>query len=91
MEAERNRRPYIKDIINELEELEAEITEMSLSSYQSKYLIGQVRTFGYTWALFLYILSPEAYYFSKFQIRTSVFFLLGSLHQLLIIEHNEDI
>ncbi|XP_066356160.1 cysteine-rich receptor-like protein kinase 44 isoform X2 [Miscanthus floridulus] len=44
VEAERNRRPYINDIINELEELEAEITEMSLSSYQSKYLIGQRRS-----------------------------------------------
>ena len=41
--ADRNRRPYIKDIINELEELEAEIKKMSISSYQLKDLIGQVR------------------------------------------------
>ena len=43
MVADRNRRPYIKDIINELEELEAEIKKMSISSYQLKDLIGQVR------------------------------------------------
>lgn len=43
VEKDRNKRPAIKDIVHELEELEAEIKEMSLHSDQSKNLAGQKR------------------------------------------------
>jgi interleukin-1 receptor-associated kinase 1 len=39
VDTERNKRPYIKDIVNELEELEAKIQKMALSSDHSKAVI----------------------------------------------------
>jgi interleukin-1 receptor-associated kinase 1 len=39
VDTERNKRPYIKDIVNELEELEAKIQKMTLSSDHSKAVI----------------------------------------------------
>ncbi|XP_062205609.1 probable serine/threonine-protein kinase At1g01540 [Phragmites australis] len=41
LEADRNKRPCIKDIVHELEELEAKIEKKSLTSDQSKDLCGQ--------------------------------------------------
>lgn len=41
VDKDRNKRPCIKDVVHELEELEAEIKKMSLSSDQSKGLILQ--------------------------------------------------
>ncbi|XBI42643.1 hypothetical protein VPH35_107500 [Triticum aestivum] len=41
VEKDRNRRPSIKDIVQELEELEADIKKMSLHSENSEDLIGQ--------------------------------------------------
>ena len=47
---ERNGRPSIKDIVNELEELEAKIKKMTLSSDQSKrHIVEQVRLFADTY------------------------------------------
>ena len=42
VERERNKRPSIKDIVDELDELEAKINKISLHSDQSKGTIGQV-------------------------------------------------
>ncbi|XP_066356732.1 cysteine-rich receptor-like protein kinase 44 isoform X2 [Miscanthus floridulus] len=39
VDTDRNKRPYIKDIVNELEELEAKIQKMALSSDHSKAVI----------------------------------------------------
>ncbi|OQU79125.1 hypothetical protein SORBI_3008G099232 [Sorghum bicolor] len=39
VDTDRNKRPYIKDIVNELEELEAKIQKMTLSSDHSKAVI----------------------------------------------------
>ena len=47
---ERNGRPSIKDIVNELEELEAKIKKMTLSSDQSEgHILEQVRLFADTY------------------------------------------
>ena len=47
---ERNGRPSIKDIVNELEELEAKIKKMTLSSDQSKgHIVELVRLFADTY------------------------------------------
>jgi hypothetical protein len=42
VDADRNRRPSIEDIVNEVKEIEAQIVTMSLYSAQSTDLIGQV-------------------------------------------------
>ena len=41
---DRKERPFIKDIVRDLEELEAEIKRMEQASNQSKDIIGQVRS-----------------------------------------------
>lgn len=42
VEKDRNKRPSVKDIVQELQELEAEIKKMSLDSENSEDLIGHV-------------------------------------------------
>lgn len=43
VEADRNKRPRIQDVVNELEEMEAKAKKMSLYFDQSKIITGQVQ------------------------------------------------